>query len=242
MAPLTNDTPKSMLRVGGVPLLQRILDQVLRLTVGEVTVVTGYRAEQVEELVARRYAGRVRCVRNSRFGDDLNILSVEVGVESLVRPDLGYTIIETDLLVERGGWETIFGAHRGEDSFWVTSGRYGRELTGGIVYADRDGRINAIDYRPDYDPAFDGWPKMLGIVSVSPECVHSDREARRRALSATSRQYYLAPWRAELRTLPCRVVDLGDLFARSFNTPAAFEASSNSFLAIEPRSSMGGDA
>ncbi len=230
MRPLTDETPKSMLAVGGVPLLERILEQTLRLTGGEVVVVTGYRADLVERMVERRFAERVRCVRNDRYEEDMNIYSVEVGVNALARPELGYTLIETDLLIEQRGWELLFEGHRGPHSFWLTRGRYGPELIGGIVHADASGRIDAVDYQPKYDPAFDGWHKMVGVVSVSPECVESDRALRRKAIASTVRQYYLMPWKTDIAALPCRVLDLGELFAHSFNTPEVFADTSKAFL------------
>lgn len=236
MSPLTDETPKSMLRVDGVPLLERILDQVVRLTSGEVNVVTGYLAEQVEALVARRFSGRVRCVRNSRYAEDTNILSVDVGVDHLARPELGYTIIETDLLVERAGWETVFAAHRGQETFWVTRGRYGPDLLGGIVHTDSEWRVDAVEYKPTHDRAYDGWLKMLGVLSVGPACVAADRGLRKRAIARTTRQYYLEPWVDNLALLPCRAVDLGDRFAQSFNTPEAFAFSCRAYLALEPGS------
>jgi len=220
-----------MLQVDGVPLLERILDQVLQLTAGEVVVVTGYRAEQVEQLVANRYAGRVSRIHNPRFQQDTNILSVALGVKRLARPDLGYTIIETDLLIESVGWESIFDGHRGDDSFWVTHGKYGPDLTGGIVHLGADGWIDAIDYRPDHDPVFDGWAKMLGILSVSAECVAHDVELREQAMEVSIQQYYLTPWIDHLGRLPCRALDLEGCLARSFNTPESFSVACRAFLA-----------
>jgi choline kinase len=233
MAPLTDDVPKAMLSVGGIPLIERILDEVLRTTRGEVVVVTGYLGERLAELVDLRFPGRAKCVANVRFEEDVNILSVALGVAALAHPELGYTIVETDLLVERRGWERVLAGCGDDASYWVTRGEYGPELTGGIVHADASGCIDAIAYQPVHDPAYDGWSKMLGILSVAPDLVERDRELRHAAIARSVKQYYLAPWAERLESLPCRALDLGGLYASSFNTPEAFAACARDFLAVE---------
>lgn len=49
LRPLTNDIPKCLLRVGGTPLLERILQSLHRNHIGECVIVTGYHKEKVEE-------------------------------------------------------------------------------------------------------------------------------------------------------------------------------------------------
>lgn len=49
MRNLTNEIPKPMLRVRGKPILEHILDGILAAGIGEIFIVTGFRAEVVEE-------------------------------------------------------------------------------------------------------------------------------------------------------------------------------------------------
>ena len=51
LRPLTNETPKSLLRVGATPLLQRILQSLHRNSIRECVIVTGYYKEKVEDFV-----------------------------------------------------------------------------------------------------------------------------------------------------------------------------------------------
>src|SRR5438067_3173607 len=48
MHELTADLPKPMLRVGGRPILEIVLDRLIEAGYSEALVVTGYRAESIE--------------------------------------------------------------------------------------------------------------------------------------------------------------------------------------------------
>jgi choline kinase len=51
LRPLTNETPKCLLRVGATPLLQRILHSLHRNNIRECVIVTGYCKEKIEDFV-----------------------------------------------------------------------------------------------------------------------------------------------------------------------------------------------
>lgn len=233
MAPLTSDKPKAMLEIDGRPLLSMILDEVADCA-NEIVVVTGYCHEQVENYLKSDIRKNIKVACNTEFNRDVNILSVDVGVNSLVSPETGYTIIETDLLIERKGWQAIMTAHSNlNDSFWVTHGRYSKNLTGGIVYSCDGSQITSIAYVPEYDPKYDGWHKMLGILSVGPSQVEMDRRLRNRALESGFNQYYMMPWVNNIESLPCVVHDISAYFAASFNTPDAFDHASLAYSEIK---------
>lgn len=230
MEPLTRDVPKSLLRVGKQTVLDWILDSIIARTSAEIVVVTGFAADAVAGHVATRYSNRVSCARNHRFDEDVNILSADVGVGALQHPERGYLIVETDLLVADVGWDLIFDRCNVESgSFWICKGRYGPQLTGGIVGTNPDGRINQVLYEPQYKPEFDGFHKMLGMVCIGPQEVAADRRLRRARIEQSIAQYYLSPWQDEIESLPSTVLDLGDCFAQSFNTVADFQQASAQF-------------
>ena len=100
-------------------------------------------------------------------------------------------IIETDLVVEPKGWDKILDTEKNERSFWVTRGRYSRELTGGIVRVDDEGNVREVAYKPQYDERYEGWQKMLGILYVSPAQVAADRRLRKASIQESISQYYM---------------------------------------------------
>lgn len=56
MMPLTADRPKPLVEVGGVALLDHVLDHLRDADVGKVVINAHYRAEQIEEHMARQAA------------------------------------------------------------------------------------------------------------------------------------------------------------------------------------------
>src|SRR5688572_6491870 len=113
LASITQHTHKSLLPVAGQPALQYVIDEVLARPVRDVVIVTGDKHEAIEQFVNSRYAGRVRAAHNERFASDTNILSTEIGVGALARPEDGYLIVETDLIVAPEGWESILDVGTG---------------------------------------------------------------------------------------------------------------------------------
>ena len=232
MRPLTDHVPKCLLRMGDRLVIDHLLDAILARTEGEVVAVTGFAADRVRDHLADHHGSRVTTAHNDRFEADVNILSVETGVSALRHPQQGYVVVETDLLLDTVAWDHVFAAAAGPDSFWACKGYYSKELTGGIVHADEEGQIDAVEYRPEYDANYDGWPKMVGVLGVAPAQVSADRQFRQAAIADTVTQYYLMPWRRHLPDLPCKVLQMDDCFAQSFNTTDDFTDTCKHFLAL----------
>jgi choline kinase len=55
LAPLTDTTPKSLLPVGGRPILHRQLSAIRQCGLQEVIMVTGYRAEMIKQFIADQF-------------------------------------------------------------------------------------------------------------------------------------------------------------------------------------------
>lgn len=232
MGAMTQAHPKCLLPVGEKRVLDLMLDELLPYTKGEIVVVTGFAAESVERHLAS-YGGRVRCVFNSDFERDVNVLSVDIGLGALHHPERGYLIVETDLLLDASAWSRIRAALRTPDSFWVCRGRYGPDLTGGIVRADDNGFIDRVDYQPKYDQAYDGWHKMVGLLAVGAGQVEEDRRQRRAVIGESIAEYYLVPWKRGISSLPCRVLSVDGCFAASFNTAAEFDAVVRAYCLVQ---------
>ncbi|HNT39651.1 MAG TPA: NTP transferase domain-containing protein [Rubrivivax sp.] len=234
MLPLTEEVPKALLPIEGEgrgrTVLEAMIDSVMSSGARDIVVVTGFAGERVESHLARRYGDRVRCVRNTRWAEDVNIASVSCGVGALRQPERGYLVVETDLLLDRVAWSALFDViDTDPGSFWVCRGRYGVERTGGVVHAGADERIDVVDYRPTYDPNCEGWPKMLGMLAVGPAQVRADIALRAMAMQESIRQYYLMPWKHGLHRLCARVLALEVGFAATFNTVPEFEAACRAY-------------
>lgn len=232
---LTEQTHKSLLPVAGRPALQYAIDEVLARGVEDVVVVTGDKRSSVEQFVRAHYGNRLTLVFNERYEADTNILSTEIGVTALRHPAEGYLILETDLVVEPAGWQSILAVGAEGGSFWVTRGTYGASLTGGALAADEGGRVTDLVYAPTYDPAYEGWQKLVGALYVGRGQVAMDRDLRQLGIRDSIAQYYMAPWVRHLAKLPCSARSLGGLFAESFNDVEAYARTDRRFTEMRAR-------
>jgi CTP:molybdopterin cytidylyltransferase MocA len=222
LSPLTDGTHKSLLPVAGGCPLQRIIEQILVAKPDQVVVVTGYQHEVISAFV-HRYSGTViQTVYNALFLQDNNILSAELGVNALRHPELGYLIVETDIVIAPAGWRCVLDVGAGRESFWVTRGVYSVELTGGALNVGPEGIVTGLVYAPEYDATYDGWQKLLGVLFVGADQVAADRALRRRAVARSIGQYYMMPWVHHLDALPSRVKNLGQVYAASYNDLATY--------------------
>lgn len=228
LAELTETTHKSLLPMAGRPALALAIEAVLSAGCRDVVCVTGYKRAEMDAFLSC-YGDRVRSVHNQRFEEDVNVLSADLGVDALHRSELGYLIVETDVIVEAAGWRRILSVDPDGASFWVTRGRYSRTLTGGALAADQTGRVTEMIYAPKYEARCDGWHKLLGMAYVGAAEVASDKDLRKTAIGSTIRQYYMTPWVENIGLLPCRVRDLGDAFARSYNNRSDYISANENY-------------
>jgi NDP-sugar pyrophosphorylase family protein len=231
LSSLTEHTHKSLLPIAGKPAISYAIEAILARDVAEIVVVTGYMRESIESFVRSRYEGRIQLAYNEQYAADTNILSTEIGVAALARPGDGYLIVETDLIVSPQGWASILDVESGRESFWVTRGSYGSTLTGGALHADESGRVTDLVYAPKYEPRYEGWQKLLGMLYVGPDQVTKDRELRQLGIQRTIAQYYMTPWVENLRQLPCKARSLGQVFAASYNDMEAYRQTDRRFTA-----------
>lgn len=98
MRPLTDHCHKTLLEVGGQTIMGRILEGLVANGITEVCIVTGYRADEVEDYVTREF-GHLRCtfVRNEKFDSTNNIFSMALALEK-IDLDSDVILIESDLL------------------------------------------------------------------------------------------------------------------------------------------------
>lgn len=217
LSELTRHTHKALLPIAGKPVIQHILDQLMLVKEVDVVVVTGYRCDEINSFLRSAYGSAVRTVFNKLYEDDTNILSADIGVDALLRPDTGYTVVETDIVLEPDGWQQLLMLRQTAISEWVTCGNYSERLTGAALKIDETGRVLRIVYAPSYDDKYHNWAKLLGILKVGEKEVVMDRKLRKEAINRSIGQYYLVPWMENLAQLPCKSLDLSNYYAISFN-------------------------
>lgn len=73
LRPLTNDKPKCLVSVNGIPIIERQLDYLHEAGIKDITLVSGYKAEKLDYLV-EKYG--VKIVFNEKFDTCNNIYSL----------------------------------------------------------------------------------------------------------------------------------------------------------------------
>jgi histidinol-phosphate/aromatic aminotransferase/cobyric acid decarboxylase-like protein/choline kinase len=100
MEPISSTCHKALLEIGGSTILGRALDSLIQAGVDPITVVTGYRSEDITQFISAKYPGSpVRFVHNERYSTTNNIVSLALALESLTYEE-DVILIECDLLFE----------------------------------------------------------------------------------------------------------------------------------------------
>lgn len=74
---------KPLMRLGDLTVIESTVLTLIEAGVETVSVVTGRRAAEVEDVLARRFGGRVIMVRNERFAETDMLESIRMGCRSL---------------------------------------------------------------------------------------------------------------------------------------------------------------
>jgi choline kinase len=143
---LTDDKPKCLIEFGGRSLLDRQLDALAANGIDEAVVVTGFRDDQIEAVLARRSGGpKVRTVFNPFFKVADNLGSLFVARDELEGDCL---VWNGDTLVSDALMARVVG-NRDRDGICVTVDRKERydEDDMKVIRDEGDGRLRAIGKR-----------------------------------------------------------------------------------------------
>jgi histidinol-phosphate/aromatic aminotransferase/cobyric acid decarboxylase-like protein/choline kinase len=100
MEPLSSTCHKALLEIGGVTILGRAVDSLVAAGVEPVTVVTGYRSDDIRDFLSDRYPGLdVNYIHNDRYDETNNIVSLALALNSIEYEE-DVILIECDLLFE----------------------------------------------------------------------------------------------------------------------------------------------
>ncbi len=98
LLPLTADRPKCILPILGQTLIEWQIDELAKCGIDQVTVVVGYRADKVEEILRSRYdTSRVRTVYNDAYAVSDNLVSCWTVHDEMNEP---FVLLNGDTLFE----------------------------------------------------------------------------------------------------------------------------------------------
>jgi NDP-sugar pyrophosphorylase family protein len=162
MKDLTIGTPKPMLKAGGRPILERLIERLIEAGYSEALIVTGYRAESIEDYF-RDYRLPLHFLRQAPI--DGTATAALLAREFVGHDDFLLTFGDIltdapryreilDRLRREPGAEAILGVRDVEDPY-----------RGAAVYVDGDGRVARIVEKPPRGESTTRW-NSAGIYAV----------------------------------------------------------------------------
>lgn len=151
MRPHTLASHKTLLKIGGRTLLQRIVDPLLANDVCDITLVTGYQAAELKQHLAEVYPGRAfNFIHNDCYASSNNIYSMALAMEQL-EIDSDVLLIECDLIFDTSVIERLLASPHANVAV-VDRHRSGMD---GTVVKVRDGMVTDVIPPHLQDSSFD---------------------------------------------------------------------------------------
>ena len=98
---LTADDTKCMVRLGGVPIIDRMISQIISNGINKITLVVGYKADHLIEHLSGRFPDvEIGFIRNTIYDKTNNIYSLSLAKDLLMEDDT--ILLESDLVFEDG--------------------------------------------------------------------------------------------------------------------------------------------
>ena len=151
LRPLTDDEHKTMVRVAGERIIDRIAESLILAQVTDVLVVLGHKAEQLQAHLESTYRGRINFtfVLNSRYFATNNIYSLSLALD-LINDD--FLLLECDLFFDK---EIVRDLVRLESPDVAVVARYQTGMDGTVVSVGVDGLVSGFHPAEAQGSAFD---------------------------------------------------------------------------------------
>ena len=100
LRPLTNNTPKCLLKIGGKTILERTLDNLLAYNLSDVIIVTGYLEDQIKNFVTEYYSNlNVTYIFNDKYDTTNNIYSLWMTKDLVMNNEM--LLLDSDILFDK---------------------------------------------------------------------------------------------------------------------------------------------
>ena len=219
LRPLTDNTPKCLLKVGERCLLQRSMDALMQHGIEEFVIVTGYLHEQIETFVAEHYP-TIKCkfIHNDVFDSTNNIYSLW-----LARPEADgqeILLLDSDLLYDPAIVGRVL-ATPADDVLTLIRHELGEEEM--KVVTDAAGCI--VEISKTCNPA-DAAGESLGIEKMGvayTQALYKELDGMMNEEHLENKFYELAFLRLIAQNHSYQVLDVTDLFSCELDTVEDFE-------------------
>lgn len=99
LRPLTNNTPKCLLKVGEKSILERTIDNLIKNNISEVIVVTGFLKEKIEGFLIQNYPNlSFTFIYNEKYDSTNNIYSLWLAKSKILGYDM--LLLDSDIVFD----------------------------------------------------------------------------------------------------------------------------------------------
>lgn len=99
LRPLTNDTPKCLLEIGGKTILARTLNNLIKNNINDLVIVTGYLEEKIKNYVKKNFPQlKVEFITNEKYDSTNNIYSFWLTKSSVLNNDI--ILLDSDIIFD----------------------------------------------------------------------------------------------------------------------------------------------
>lgn len=220
LRPLTNNTPKCLLKIGERCLLQRSMDALIMNGFSEFVIVTGYLHEMIENFIAEQYGKsiKVRFIHNEVYDSTNNIYSLWLARPEAENKDI--LLLDSDLLYDPE-IVTLVWANEAKNVLTLIRHELGEEEMKVVV--DAEGSIREISKTCRVE---DATGESLGIEKMSKEytkALYAELEPMMNEEHLENKFYELAFERLLAKGHTYKVLDVTELFSCELDTIEDFE-------------------
>lgn len=163
---LTQNNTKCMVKVNGIPLIDRLLTQLSKINLKRVVIVIGYEGERLKQYLGDSYKGlKIEYVNNPIYDKTNNIFSLFLAKKELAEDDT--ILVESDLIFEDSIFDLVTGS---EYENVAVVAKYASWMDGTMVRIDNDKNIvNFIPKKAFRYEDIDLYYKTVNIYKFSKE-------------------------------------------------------------------------
>lgn len=110
LKPLTDATPKSLIRIGKKSVLERMLDSLLKGGIKDISIVVGHLGEKIKKCIGKEYSGTAINYILNRDYETGSVLSVWAAKEYF---DDDMLLMDSDVIFESAILERLIGSKNG---------------------------------------------------------------------------------------------------------------------------------